>query len=123
MSVYDENGVPVVYRGADQKIGLSKPLKHDDDELLLGESVVIHCKHLNGTDGEEGSVTFSIGAENLDEALKSVIGAFDMSHLHPAGQSSDAEHTPDWVASTHPALAKALADYYSCSNLDISEVF
>jgi hypothetical protein len=122
VSIYDENGVPVVYRGADQKIGLSKPLKHDAHELLLGESVVVHCKRLNGTN-EEGSVTFSIGAENLDEALKSVIGAFDVHHLDPAGQSSDAEYTPEWVASTHQGLAKALADYYSCDNLDIAEVF
>lgn len=122
MSVYDENGVPVVYRGPNQKIGLSKQLKHDPDELLLGESVVIHCKRLRGTN-ENGSVTFSIGAENLDEALKSVIGAFDVHHLEPAGQSSDAEHPPDWVASTHKELGKALADYYSCDLLDIAEVF
>jgi hypothetical protein len=53
VSVYDENGVPVVYRGPDQRIGLAKPLKHDPDELLLGESVVIHCKQLAGTE-EEG---------------------------------------------------------------------
>jgi hypothetical protein len=122
VSVYSENGVPVVYRGADQKIGLSKPLKQDPDELLLGESVVVHCKRLNGT-SEEGSVTFSIGAENLDEALKSVIGALDITHLDPAGQSSDAEYPPDWVASTHAGLATALADYYSCDNINIAEVF
>jgi hypothetical protein len=122
VSVYDENGVPVVYRGPDQRIGLSAPLDHDPDEILLGESVVIHCKALPGT-GEEGAVTFSIGAENLDEALKSCIGAFDVHHLDPPGESSDAEHTPDWVASTHDGLAKALADYYSCQVRDIAEVF
>jgi hypothetical protein len=121
VSVYDENGVPVVYRGPDQRIGLAKPLKHDPDDLLLGESVVIHCKQLAGTE-EEGSVTFSIGAENLDEALKSCIGAFDVHHLNPPGVSSDADHTPDWVASTHKALAGALADYYSCQARDIAEV-
>lgn len=121
MSVYDENGVPVVYRGPDQRIGLSKPLKHDADELLLGESVVIHCKRLRGT-GEDGLVTFSIGAENLDEALKSCIGAFDVHHLDPPGTSSDAEYTPDWVSSTHGGLADALADYYSCQARDIAEV-
>jgi hypothetical protein len=53
VSVYDENGVPVVYRGPDQRIGLSEPLEHDPDELLLGESVVIHCKRLRGS-GEDG---------------------------------------------------------------------
>jgi hypothetical protein len=92
VSVYDENGVPVIYRGPDQRIGLSEPLEHDD-ELLLGESVVIHCKSLRGT-GETGTVTFSIGAENLDEAVKSCIGAFDVHHLDPPGVSSDSEHTP-----------------------------
>jgi hypothetical protein len=122
VSIYNENGVPVVYRGPDQAIGLSKPLKHEEDESLLGEAVVIHCKHLAGS-GEEGQVTFSIGAENLDEALKSCIGAFDVHHLDPTGQSSDAQHTPDWVASTHAGLAKALADYYSCDNRKIAEVF
>lgn len=121
MSIYDENGVPVVYRGPDQAIGLSKPLKHDPKALLLGDAAIIHCKHLAGS-GEEGQVSFSIGAENLDEALKSVIGAFDMHHLDPAGQSSDAHHAPDWVASTNSDLAKALADYYSCQTRDIAEV-
>jgi hypothetical protein len=105
VSVYDENGVPIVYRGPDQRIGLSEPLVHDD-ELLLGESVVIHCKSLAVAPGEEGHVSYGIGAENLDEALKSVIGAFDIQHLHPPGESSDAEHTPDWVASTHAGLAE-----------------
>jgi hypothetical protein len=120
VSVYDENGVPIIYRGPDQRIGLSEPLEHDD-ELLLGESVVIHCKSLRGT-GETGTVTFSIGAENLDEAVKSCIGAFDVHHLDPPGVSSDSEHTPDWVASTHDGLASALADYYSCQTRGIAEV-
>lgn len=121
MSIYDENGVPVVYRGPDQAIGLSKPLKHDPDESLLGEAAVIHCKQMAGS-GEEGQVTFSIGAENLDEALKSCIGAFDVHHLDPPGESSDAKHTPDWVASTNRDLAKALADYYSCQTRNLDEV-
>jgi hypothetical protein len=82
---------------------------------------VIHCKRLRGT-GDDGIVTFSIGAENLDEALKSCIGAFDVQHLDPPGVSSDAEHTPDWVASTHKGLADALADYYSCKVRGIAEV-
>jgi uncharacterized membrane protein len=121
VSVYDENGVPVVYRGPDQRIGLSGPLEHDPGELLLGEAVVIHCKRLRGS-GETGTVTLSIGAENLDEALKSCIGAFDVHHLDPPGVSSDAEYTPDWVASTHQGLAALLADYYSCQARDIAEV-
>lgn len=140
MTIYDENGVPTLYRGPDQKVGLSEDGRDTVDKakdralraagkadadtgkhLLLGESVVIHCKQLAGT-SETGAVTFSIGAENLDEALKSCIGAFDVHHLDPPGVSSDADHTPDWVASTHKGLAGALADYYSCQARDIAEV-
>jgi hypothetical protein len=121
VSVYTENGVPVVYRGPNERIGLSEPLDHDPDEILLGEVVVIHCKRLAGSE-EEGAVTFSIGAENLDEALKSCIGAFDVHHLHPAGESSDAEHTPTGSPRRTRALAGALADYYSCQARPIAEV-
>lgn len=122
MTVYNENGVPVVYLGEGQRIGLSQPLEHDPDESLLGESVVIHCKALTTAPQEQGRVSISIGGENLDEALKSCIGAFDWYHLYPSGSSSDALHTPDWVASTNDALASALADYYSCEKRDIAEV-
>jgi hypothetical protein len=83
---------------------------------------VIHCKALAVAPDEQGSVSVNIGAENLDEALKSCIGAFDLGHLHPAGLSSDAQYAPDWVASTNDALATALADYYSCEQRDIAEV-
>jgi hypothetical protein len=120
VSVYDENGVPIVYRGPDQAIGLSEPLVHDD-ALLLGESVVIHCASLAVSPGEAGHVSYGIGAENLDEALKTVIGAFDIQHLDPPGESSDTQYPPDWVASTHAGLASALADYYSCPAIDIAE--
>jgi hypothetical protein len=122
LTVYDENGVPVVYRGDGQRIGLSQPLEFDPDESLSHESVVIHCKALAAAADERGRVSLGIGAENLDEALKSCIGAFDWYHLHPSGESSDAQHTPDWVASTHDGLATALADYYSCEKRDIAEV-
>jgi hypothetical protein len=122
LTVYDERNVPVVYRGEGQSIGLSQPLEHDPGESLLGESVLIHCKALAVAPDEQGHVSLSIGAENLDEALKSCIGAVDLGHLHPAGRSSDAEYTSDWVASTHDGLGKALADYYSCEQRDIAEV-
>jgi hypothetical protein len=122
MTVYDNNGVPVVYLGPDKRIGLSQPLEHDPTESLVGESVVIHCKALAVAPDEQGRVSVGIGGENLDEALKSCIGAFDWYHLHPVGSSSDDQHTPDWVASTHDGLATALADYYSCEKRDIAEV-
>jgi hypothetical protein len=123
LTVYDERNVPVVYRGEGQPLGLSQPLEFDPDESLQGESVVIHCKALAVAPDEEGRYASGIGASNLDEALKDVISGFDLGHLDPRGESSDAQHTPDWVASTHDGLATALADYYSCEKRNIAEVF
>jgi hypothetical protein len=58
LTVYDENGVPVVYRGEGQRLGLSQPLEQfDPDESLLGESVVIHCKALAAAPDEQGRVS------------------------------------------------------------------
>ena len=131
MSTYNENGVPVLFLGDGQKIGLSEDghksltktrdaaLKAADkadgsylDHLLIGESVTIHCPHLRGS-GEEGSVRIQIGAETLDEAVKSCIGLYDLQHSEPLNQSSDHLHPPEWVSSTHPKLAEHLADYWS----------
>lgn len=142
MTIYDENAVPILYRGPDQKIGMSedgataaekaqssaqRAIEADGPDayskhLLLGESVVIHCKKLRGSQ-QEGNVALSIGASTLDEALKECIAAFDLGHLHPADESSDQHYPPDWVASTHKELGKHLADYYSCDLLPIAEVF
>lgn len=145
MTTYDENNVPILEREPSSKLGLSAdalktvrrahaaaqkaleeaPAAAPDDEkaaaaanaardkhLLLGEAVIVH-----NADPDDATkwAAFTIGASTLDEAVKDVIGAFDSSHLGPADQSVDHLHTPDWVASTHPALAKLLADYYSSS--------
>lgn len=142
MTIYDENAVPILFRGPDQKIGISeegraavekaqasaqRAIESDgvdayDKHLLLGEAVVIHCKKLRGSE-QEGKVTLSIGASTLDEALKECIAAFDLGHLHPADESSDQHFPPDWVASTHKDLGSHLADYFSCDLLPIAEVF
>jgi hypothetical protein len=64
----------------------------------------------------------SVGAETLDEALKTIIKSVDLAHIHPRDESSDHLHTPTWVASTHAQLGELLADYYSCELRDLSEV-
>jgi hypothetical protein len=141
MTIYNENAVPILFRGPDQKIGLSpeanatvekaqsaalKAIESNgtdayDKHYLTGESVVIHCQQLSPSE-EAGKVFVSVGAETLDEALKSIIAAYDLAHLHPAQESSDHLSPPDWVASTHKQLGELLADYYSCANLPIDEV-
>jgi hypothetical protein len=143
MTIYDANNVPVL-RVPGQKLGLSDEAHsavekaHNaaqkaiedagdreqltaayDKHYLLGEFVLIHNKDMLGT-GEEGRTPISIGASTLDEALKECIGVFD-AHVGPENQSADHLHTPDWVASTHKPLARALADYYSCEVRDLSE--
>lgn len=131
MTIYNENsGVPVLYRGDGEKIGLSdegrKTLEAASDEMLLGHSVVIELPNTAGSDFPDGAgpgkVSVVIGAENLDEALKSVISSVDHAHIHPRGESSDHNFTPTVVASTHGDLGRLLADYYSCEHRDLSEV-
>jgi hypothetical protein len=98
------------------------PLEFDPDELVARR---VGRDPLQGTGvaPDEKGYASGIGASNLDEALKVVISGFDLGHLDPRGESSDAQHTPDWVASTHDGLATALADYYSCEKRNIAEVF
>lgn len=138
MTIYSENAVPVLFRGPNQRIGLSeegfaaisraheaylKAADNGDDlskHLLTAEAVV-----LDNPDTDDNGVDYtvvSIGGSDLQEALTEVIGAFDLSHIGNPGESSDHIHTPTWVASTHKELAKHLADYYSCEVREISEV-
>lgn len=88
------------------------------EHLLIGEAVVIHNKD---EDQADFTVT-SIGASDLQEALTEAIGGFDRGHIGDAESSADHIFTPDWVASTHKGLASALADYYSCQVIDLTEV-
>jgi hypothetical protein len=86
--------------------------------LLIGEAIVI-----DNPDPQRADYTgHSIGASDLKEALQDAIGGYDRSHIGEDGVSSDQEFTPQWVASTHEDLAKALADYYSCKVIPLSEV-
>lgn len=127
MTVYDANNVPVLYLGEGRDVGMSETAHTalqkahaKSDESLLGEVVLIHNKApVNG--GDPGFTSIGIGASNLDEAVKDAIGSFD-AHVGDPDQSSDHLHRPDWVASTHKDLAKALADYYSCEVRPIAEV-
>lgn len=174
MTIYDENSVPILFRGEGQRLGLSQA-GHDEvvaaheaaqeafvraaeaqaeltpDELadpdvpdpvaeahaehsLIAESVLIHnpapvTAIVTGPDGETivGAdapryTPHSVGASDLDEALKEVIGAHDLEHVGPAGVPSDHLYPPDWVASTHEGLARLLADYYGCEVRELSEV-
>jgi hypothetical protein len=147
MTIYDENGgVPVLFRGENQPIGLSHESHlavvdaHEtaqaaienqgtaayDQHYLTGHSVVVQIPNGAGNDFPDGAgearVNISVGAETLDEALKSIIASVDLAHIHPRNESSDHLHTPTWVASTHAQLGELLADYYSCELRDLSEV-
>ncbi|MFL5845276.1 MAG: hypothetical protein ACJ762_11320 [Solirubrobacteraceae bacterium] len=136
MTIYSENGVPILFQLPGQMLGLSeKAWKAVEaahaaaqevagdpealaEHLLIGEAVVIHNK-----DASKGDFTVtSIGASDLREALQEAIGGFDLAHIGERDVSSDAQLTPDWVASTHEELARLLADYYSCEVRDLSEV-
>jgi hypothetical protein len=138
VTVYDERGVPILFRGAGVPIGLSEPqykvaekhraaalgsIESDDEdeqpELLIGHVVAIDNRDPNR---EAPFTPIVIGGSDFDQALKECIGGFDVSHIGDPGVSSDAEHTPQWVASTHEGLATALADYYSCKVIPITEV-
>jgi hypothetical protein len=97
-----------------------------DQHYLLGHTVVIQIPNGAGNDFPDGAgetrINASVGAETLDEALKSIIKSVDLAHTHPRDESSDHLHTPTWVASTHAQLGELLADYYSCELRDLSEV-
>lgn len=146
MTMYDEKAVPVLYRGPGQKIGLSEEA-HDtvekakasaqraiddkgveayDKHYLTGHSVIVDYPNGAGSQFPDGAgggrFVANVGAETLDEALKSVISAVDLSHIHPRDESSDHLYPPNWVASTHKQLGELLADYYSCDLRDMSEV-
>jgi hypothetical protein len=150
MTIYDERNVPVLYRGPGQRIGLSaeqhesltethvqaqralESVAADDsaeqeaanaDHLLTGHVVVMHVPALANTDGATaGRMTAVVGASDYDEALKEVIAAFDLAHLHPRNESSDHLYPPEWVASTDSRLAEVLADYYSCEQREIGDI-
>jgi hypothetical protein len=150
MTIYDERAVPVLYRGPNQRIGLSAERHealmdvHDtaqralaaapaedseaqvaanNEHNLTGHMVVMHVPALANANGTEaGKMIAVIGASDLDEAVKESIATFDLAHLHPRDESSDHIYPPEWVASTDERLAATLADYYSCAQREIGDV-
>lgn len=144
MTVYDENAVPVLYRGPDQTLGMSEAgtaaldkakaaaLKAFEDASTPEEIQAAQDKHyllahvaiVHNSDSSDARpfASFNIGGSTLDEAVKEVIAAFDTSHVGPQDESADHRFPPDWVASTHKDLARHLADYYGCEVREMAEV-
>jgi hypothetical protein len=77
-------------------------------------------------DGGADATSFLIGGETLDEAAKSVVGAFEFHGEDHSDQNFVANESlpdgPDWVASTHKDLAKLLAEHYGARSRTRTEV-
>ena len=95
MAEVTDNGVPIL------DVSDTDAVEAQTD-LLIGERVTLDNPEPVGAD-EAGVTEFVIGAETLDEAAKSVIGAFDTVH---------GAVPPEWVYSSHDGLGKVLAEHY-----------
>lgn len=138
MTIYNEQLVPILFRGDNEVIGLSSDANdtvvqaHEAyiaaaesgdpealaEHLLIADSVIVH----NADPSIEADWTpFSVGASDIQEAMTEVISAYD---VHHTSGDTGADHLfkPEWVASTNPELARLLADYYSAEVREISEV-
>jgi hypothetical protein len=117
MAHLDQNGVPILALAPSSLEfvdGKHRAFIDSDDQahLLTGTVVIVdNPTPVNGTG--QGVTTFTIGGETLDEALKSVVGAFDGAHAH---------HPPRWVASTDEDLARLLGEHYGCKVKPIEKV-
>jgi len=79
-----------------------------ETEHLAGARVVLHNPSpTNGIDPSDDSVVFTIGAETLDEAAKTVIGVYEAIY---------ATRAPEWVDSSNWLLGEVIADHYGCEN-------
>lgn len=77
-------------------------------EYLPGARVVLH--NPAPTDGiatDDNEVVFTVGAETLDEAAKTVVGVYE---------SVYATRPPEWVESSNWLLGEVIADHYGCEN-------
>jgi hypothetical protein len=137
MAIYDENGVPILRLSAKSQAYLDDlhqsyidaDADGTPDHFLTAESVVVHnpapVGNVAGDTSAPDYTFFSIGASDMDEALKDVIGAFDTHHV----RENDRVNTPQWVASTNEDVARLLAEHYNggkadgpCRVIPISEV-
>jgi hypothetical protein len=79
-----------------------------DTEYVAGARVVLHNPApTDGIAADDDSVVFTVGAETLDEAAKTVIGVYE---------SVYATRPPEWVDSTNWLLGEVIADHYGCEN-------
>jgi hypothetical protein len=112
MAKLDDNGVPILDVSGDTLLAVMGPVRlprHPaQTDFLLGERVTLDNPEPVGAD-EAGVTEFVIGAETLNEAAKSVVGAFDSAH---------GAVPPEWVASSHDGLGKVLAEHY---NIELRE--
>lgn len=106
-------GVPVleVRDELAQAVSQSAQAHVDPDteaEYLTGTRVVLHNPlPTDGIAPDDNAVVFTIGAETLDEAAKTVIGVYEAVY---------AKNPPSWVDSTNWLLAEVIADHYGCEN-------
>jgi hypothetical protein len=79
-----------------------------ETEHLAGSRVVLH--NPQPTDGiapDDNEVVFTVGAETLDEAAKTVIGVYEAVY---------ATRPPEWVDASNWLLGEVIADHYGCEN-------
>jgi hypothetical protein len=109
------NGVPILELRDDlaAKVSASAAAAVDDEQetvYLIGEKVWLHNPSpADGIATDDDVVVFTIGAETLDEASKSVVGLFEAQFGTAA---------PSWVESTSDDLADVISDHYhgACEN-------
>jgi len=115
MALLDERGVPILDLSNSSKEFVDGRHQNyldsgDDEHLLTGAVVQLHNPSPVGAPDSEDVTVFTIGGETLDEALKSVVGAFDQYHaLQP----------PQWVASNDEHLSRLLAEHYRCEEKEL----
>ena len=118
MANLDPNGVPILDLSDKSQQAVDKTRQAaagGKPEYLIGEVAVLD------NPGKPFNTLLQIGAETLDEALKSAVGFFDIHDSGPVGDPHRFD-PPRWVASSHAALGKLLAEHYGCALKSLKEV-
>lgn len=118
MAILDDNGVPIMALSDSTKefvagVSAKQSDPEDDTPLLIGQVLVLENQRPVGAADTPDVTVFTIGAENLDEASKSVVGAYDGAHGHDK---------PEWVASSDADLANVVAEHYGAQVIDLNDV-